>query len=134
MTGTTSALHEGFATYCVALFFEYHDGKAAFHNVVNNLTPSSSTPVVNSDADNFADSVVYDRGAWVLNMLRFVLGDDKFFAAMKAYAATGYTTALSQPGDAPVDFQSVVEDSAVCSRQSEPVFYAVALQPQCKLC
>ncbi len=106
-------LNEGFATYCEALFDEYFRGNFSFHTRVNGWIVGSG-PVVSTNGDGFGDGNIYKRGAWVLHMLRFTIGDDNFFAAMRAYAATGYTTALSQPGngDAPVDFQSVVEQAS----------------------
>jgi hypothetical protein len=68
--------------------------------------------VVNGNGDNFADSVVYDKGGWVLHMLRHVLGEQKFFQGLRDYISIGYTTALSQPPGKPIAFQTAIEQSA----------------------
>lgn len=105
-------LNEGFATYAEALFDEHRFGYQAFRNTVRAFSLSGG-PTVGPNSDDFSANV-YGRGARVLDMLRFTLGDTKFFKMLKDYAANTYTTAVSQPGDAggTINFQSVVEQSA----------------------
>lgn len=114
-------LNEGFATYCEALVTEQFGVYGTYAAYVNNNfvtppgTPGSITttvPVVNTNGDDFAGSVVYRKAGWVLHMLRHVLGDTSFFQALRNYVASGYTTAVSQPPGSPVDFQSVCENAA----------------------
>ncbi|MGI8908257.1 MAG: M1 family aminopeptidase [Candidatus Sumerlaeaceae bacterium] len=125
-------LNEGFATYCEALVTEQFGVYGTYAAYVNNnfVTPpspagsiSTGTPVVNSNGDDFAGSVVYRKGAWVLHMLRHVLGDAIFFQALRNYVATGYTTSTSQPPGTPVDFQSVCEGAAGLSAGSLAPFF-----------
>jgi aminopeptidase N len=84
-------LNEGFATYAEVLYYErtlhaapgsllttrYDDGLYAGH-----LGP----PVVAPAEDPFRyTGAVYEKGAWVLHMLRRLVGDETFFAALRDY-------------------------------------------------
>lgn len=88
-------LSEGFATYFALLFAEHYDGRDAF---VRGLKQSREQvfasekrrplPVVHdnlSDMRNIFAAPVYQKGAWVLHMLREQVGTEKFFAGMRAY-------------------------------------------------
>jgi len=104
-------LNEGFATYSEILFFErfqgidpgellsdsYDDGKV-FGNLGGTVTAE------NLD-DPFDDlGAIYEKGGWVLHMLRHVLGDQKFFEALREYAQTyAFSNASTR------DFQTVCE-------------------------
>jgi len=99
-------LNEGFATYCEALFDEHRSGAAAYHTAINGDYVSDAYPLVGPQADQFDGSIVYDKGAWVLHMLRHVLGDAAFFQGLRDYIndpALAYGTALSS------DFQAHME-------------------------
>ena len=90
-------LNEGFATYVAALVIENFDGDAAFitektdmidyiTSVVNGnvyLTEAQSTNVNRI----FSSRLSYDKGAMVLEMLRFKMGDTQFFQAIRNYLA-----------------------------------------------
>ncbi|PKK84947.1 MAG: hypothetical protein CVT49_01980 [candidate division Zixibacteria bacterium HGW-Zixibacteria-1] len=81
-------LNEGFASYCEALYYEVKDGKAAYHSYMNDMfyTYGSSIYVVDTtDVWNIFSRLVYDKGAWVLHMLRHIVGDSVFFDCMRAY-------------------------------------------------
>jgi len=120
-------LNEGFATYCEALFTETYIGKIAYHSLVNSwdLTPSGSlVPIVSSQSDGFNDATVYKRPAFVLHMLRHVLGDEAFFAGCRHYLNLGYTSTLSQPNDSGApDFQTAMEQGAGLSTGSLEQFF-----------
>ena len=99
-------LNEGFATYCEALFYEYQQGVQAFHSFVNAWSVSTTTPVVGPNSDSFSGSVVYRKGAWVLHMLRHVVGDATFNQILRQWVvnpSTHYGTAVSS------DFEDVAE-------------------------
>ncbi len=99
-------LNEGFATYCEALFREHESGKAAYHSLVNGWWVYDAVPLVSDHADDFNGGVVYNKGGWVLHMLRHVVGDAAFFQSIRAYLqdpAHAYGNALSK------DFQAHVE-------------------------
>jgi len=91
-------LNEGFGTYLEALWEEDQFGTAAYHDYVNAWSTSDSYPIISSSADNFLGSIVYRKGAWVLHMLRHVVGDTDFFQAIRNYYADPillYDTALT---------------------------------------
>jgi hypothetical protein len=88
-------LNEGFATYVASLVIENFDGKAAFtsekNTMISNITSKTNGAVYVtdselSDVDRIFDSrLTYNKGAMVLNMLRFKLGDALFFQGIKNY-------------------------------------------------
>lgn len=85
-------LNEGFATYAEALHEEYYFGKAAYHQYMNNTLTSgwdyTRTLYLSDDSNptQIFHFFYYDKGAWVLHMLRNHLGDDLFFEILKSYA------------------------------------------------
>lgn len=92
-------LNEGFATYCEALWIETTGGPASYASSIANdasyyLGANPGWPIYNptwavlTPSDNilFNYAITYIKGACVLHMLRYVLGDSVFFSAMKAYA------------------------------------------------
>jgi aminopeptidase N len=88
-------LNEGFATYLAALVIENFDGKNAFRDwrstSVNYITsqPSGSTFVSDTTSVNriFDGRLSYNKGAMILHMLRYKLGDESFFQGIKNYLA-----------------------------------------------
>ena len=90
-------LNEGFATYVAALVIENFDGASAFitekGNMINNITSSPNGAVYLTDAQAldvnriFSGRLTYNKGAMVLNMLRFKMGDAMFFQGVKNYLA-----------------------------------------------
>ncbi len=90
-------LNEGFATYIASLVIENFDGSTAFitekTNMINNITSSPNGAVYLTETEAldvnrvFDPRLSYDKGAMVLNMLRFKLGDAIFFQGIKNYLA-----------------------------------------------
>lgn len=90
-------LNEGFATYLSGLVIENLDGNASFVNwkgsLIDNITSSSSGAVylTDSEAENvsriFSSRLTYNKGAMVVHMLRWKLGDANFFQGLKNYLA-----------------------------------------------
>jgi aminopeptidase N len=90
-------LNEGFATYLAAMVIENFDGAASFINekdsMIFKITTSTSGAVYLTDdeATNvnriFSSRLSYNKGAMVLNMLRFKMGDALFFQGLKNYLA-----------------------------------------------
>ncbi|MEK6301938.1 MAG: M1 family metallopeptidase [Acidobacteriota bacterium] len=105
-------LNEGFATYSEVLFFErysnmdpgelmsrsYDDGKV-FGGLGGTVTAEN--------LDNPFDDrgAIYTKGAWVLHMLRHILGDQAFFDSLKDYRQR-HAFANASTGD----LQQVFED------------------------
>lgn len=91
-------LNEGFATYCEALWYEYTSGYSSYKNdiisdansyfsgnpgwAISNPQWAITTPDVNT---LFNYSITYAKGACVLHMLRYTLGDSTFFRVLKTY-------------------------------------------------
>ena len=90
-------LNEGFATYLAAMVIENFDGAASFISekttMIGAITYSTSGAVYLTDdeATNvsriFSSRLSYNKGAMVLNMLRFKMGDALFFQGLKNYLA-----------------------------------------------
>jgi aminopeptidase N len=84
-------LNEGFATYAAMLWQEGRDGHAVYRTEMNKLAqeelhgPIFMTDV--TDSKKLFGAVTFDKGAWVLHMLRHVMGDRQFFDALRAYVA-----------------------------------------------
>ncbi|PJJ10026.1 putative secreted protein (Por secretion system target) [Flavobacterium sp. 1] len=88
-------LNEGFATYVASLVIENFDGKNAFisekNKMISSITSKTNgavyvTDTELSDVDRiFSSRLTYDKGAMVLNMLRFKMGDALFFQGVKNY-------------------------------------------------
>lgn len=102
-------LNEGFASYLAGLVIENLDGATQFNNwkasLNNNITSSPGGAVYLTDAETqsvgriFSSRLTYDKGAMVVNMLRFKLGDTNFFQGIQNYlddADLAYGYALTE--------------------------------------
>ncbi|MBX3119637.1 MAG: M1 family metallopeptidase [Fimbriimonadaceae bacterium] len=107
-------LNEGFATYSEALWLENKPGSsgfAALKSAMQARKPSSVNGSVycydiTSESRIFSTSFSYRKGGWVLHMLRKILGDSAFFAALANYRNRfEYDSAITD------DFIQAVEDS-----------------------
>ena len=109
-------LNEGFATYCESLWFEHAYGKDHYMQDVEvnmdrakNASGSIYVQNINSVGQIFSGYRSYSKGSIILHMLRGVLGDRKFFEAMKAYIddpELAYDVAVTE------DFQKIVEETS----------------------
>ncbi len=92
-------LNEGFATYTEALWIEHKSGYNAYHSDIvsnangyknNNPGWAISNPdwAVNTPPTSvmFNYAITYQKSSCVLHLLRYTLGDDVFFDAIKQYA------------------------------------------------
>ncbi len=90
-------LNEGFATYCASMVIENFDGQNAFiadkSSMINSITqlPGGNLYLSDTEAEDvnriFDYRLTYNKGAMVLNMLRFKMGDIAFFQGVKNYLA-----------------------------------------------
>ena len=91
-------LSEGFATYFTLLFIEHAYGRDEFaaglrdsRNTVADFY--AKTPDYRVVHENLADmskvtsAMTYQKGSWVLHMLRQEMGDDRFWAGIRDYYA-----------------------------------------------
>lgn len=93
-------LNEGFADYCEALWAEAGGGPAAYHAdlaVKEYLGPGTVYVDDTTDVARIFDSnLTYDKGGWVLHMLRHVVGDTLFFQSLRHYREKfAYGTAVT---------------------------------------
>ncbi|HEY5838116.1 MAG TPA: M1 family aminopeptidase, partial [Pyrinomonadaceae bacterium] len=99
-------LSEGFATYFAALFIEKHDGEEAFREYLRDAAKvyfayeqQRNAPIHDTQTQNLMQLLNpnnYEKGAWVLHMLRKRLGDEAFFRGLRnfynAHASGNATT------------------------------------------
>jgi aminopeptidase N len=88
-------LSEGFATYFAGIFLQRHEGEEAFQTYMKQAAEtyfayekSTRTPIHDTDTEDLfklLNANNYQKGAWVLHMLRSQLGDDVFFRGIRAY-------------------------------------------------
>jgi aminopeptidase N len=86
-------LNESFATYFDAMYTEYKYGYAAFQerradffNSYQNEDQQYRYAVYNPPSQYLFGAVEYEKGALILHMLRRLMGDTSFFAALTDYA------------------------------------------------
>jgi aminopeptidase N len=83
-------LNEGFATYCEALYYEHLYGTSYYHSYMNNYDYAGGGTIYVQDTTDVYEifsGLVYDKGGWVLHMLRHVVGDSTFFDILRSYYA-----------------------------------------------
>ncbi|HET6637541.1 MAG TPA: M1 family aminopeptidase, partial [Gemmatimonadota bacterium] len=117
-------LSEGFAEYFDAVFFEFHGGNQGRGpaelarqmqtraSAVRELEAAGPQAIYTPDVGpgeyaRLLDAESYEKGAWVLHMLRRLMGDEAFFEGVRDYYATlrggtAWTT----------DFARVMEEAA----------------------
>ena len=111
-------LSEGFATYFSALYLEHAYGRDTLNAVLNqnekqifryaNQHPNST--VIDSTTTNLVDLLnpnSYQKGGWILHMLRSDVGDDTFWRGIRDYYAK-YRNANARTSD----FQAVMEQAS----------------------
>ena len=109
-------LKEGFANYSALLFQENISGEAGF---VKEMQETAVAALLHEDKSTIRNayqlqvyspeynSILKSKGAYVLHMLRWVLGDENFFKALKEYVYNfGYKEA------------SIQEFKAICEKIS----------------
>ncbi|KAF0152798.1 MAG: Peptidase M1 membrane alanine aminopeptidase [Ignavibacteria bacterium] len=78
-------LNEGFATYSEALYWEVIAGHKALQTTINAKFGTFNDGKLYDPGDALFGTLIYNKGAWVLHMLRKEIGDEKFFLALKEY-------------------------------------------------
>lgn len=82
-------IHEGFGAYMQALYCEELGGAERYYNYMvqvrrfpNNL---AIAPRESQTANQIYKAPIYFKGAWVLHTLRYLIGDEAFFASMREF-------------------------------------------------
>jgi aminopeptidase N len=88
-------LSEGFATYFAGLMIQRYEGEQAFQQYMKRTADEyfryekkRSAPIHDTETENLftlLNANNYQKGAWVLHMLRTSLGDEAFFRGVRAY-------------------------------------------------
>jgi aminopeptidase N len=91
-------LSEGFADYFAGLFIERYEGEQTFREYMNDLAKAyfgyennNKKPIYDTETKDLLkllNANNYQKGAWVLHMLRSELGDEKFFHGIRNYYET----------------------------------------------
>jgi aminopeptidase N len=106
-------LNEGFASYAEALWKEEKYGLSAFKNhmiafegnVFASRKGSVKYPIYNPPETYLFGTAVYKKGAWVLHMLRHILGDSIFQQGLAYYGLShSYRTSTTE------QFQAALEE------------------------
>ncbi len=104
-------LHEGFATYSEALWVEHVFGSEVMHQYMAQLSfrIDSTVSVYQMRHNNASEAYhlnIYWKGAWVLHMLRYIMGDKLFFKSLKDFNADPH---YRYKNITTADFQAVCE-------------------------
>lgn len=88
-------LSEGFATYFAGLFIQRNENEQAFRDYMRKAAETyfayekkSRTPIFDRDTEDLfqlLNANNYQKGAWVLHMLRSSVGDQAFFQGIRNY-------------------------------------------------
>jgi aminopeptidase N len=115
-------LSEGFATYFAAVFFELHGGQEGrgpgelarrmrtMAETVLAYHRETPEPVYGEEPREYESLLTannYEKGAWVLHMLRREVGDAAFFAGIREYYA-----ALRDGNAWTADLERILEDAS----------------------
>ena len=88
-------LSEGFATYFAGIFVQKHEGQAAFRSYMAKTADEAlgfekerRIPLHDKKTENLLELLNgnnYQKGAWVLHMLRMQVGDETFFRGIRDF-------------------------------------------------
>ena len=110
-------LSEGFATYFAGLFLQRYESEDAFQAYMKGAAETvfafekkNRAPIFDRETARLMDLLNannYQKGAWVLHMLRSRLGDDAFFRGIRGYyEAHKHSTASTE------DLRAALEKSS----------------------
>ena len=83
-------LNEGFATYSEALYWEKKSGFNALKSTLSSKFSSFGSGTLYNPIGNLFSRMIYDKGAWVLHMLRKEIGDENFFTLLIIFFSKKY--------------------------------------------
>lgn len=124
-TPNDAVLNDGLSTYSSALFIQDEEGEAPFedrmHTIsIDALIHEGESPIAQAgQLHPFSpeyQSIVYDKGAMVFHMLRWVMGDSAFFASLRDLAHQYAWSSVSL-----AEFQKLAETAG---KQSLTYFFA----------
>ncbi len=106
-------LHEGMATYSSMLFLEEARGKDSMMSSLrqkrSEYLKMGGRASISSASEDYSNgeyhATVYSKGALVLHMLRYVMGDESFYRLMESYARKYAGTSVESR-----DFESLASE------------------------
>lgn len=109
-------LNEGFATYAEALYEEFKTGPAGRDAMMQwyadrYFTEDQSIryPLYNPPESRLFGIAIYNKGAWILHILRNLVGDEIFFEGLRHYA-NEHAYSIAGTEDFRQSFESVYGD------------------------
>ena len=101
-------IHEGLCTYMQALYAEEREGVMAYHTAMYNSRRGlkneyAVVPAENTTAQGIEDRLgneVYNKGSWVVHMLRYLVGKDTMLATLRRFAYPTEAAERSTDGSA----------------------------------
>ncbi len=99
-------LNEGFATFSEAIWYEHRSGPERYRSfMTQSCRVTDPSGPLYDPVELFDGNTIYNKGGWVVHMLRGVLGDSIFFASLAEYRArTAYRSTTT------AEFQGIVEE------------------------
>ena len=107
-------LNEGWASYVEADYYLEKSGWATYHSYMNGMAYTGGGTIYVEDPDTtgvwgiFHGGLSYDKGSWVVHMLRGMLGDQLFYDGVEAY----YNSEFQYASATTEDFRDVFEASS----------------------
>lgn len=98
-------LNEGFSTYSEALYWEKQSGNDALKTTLSSKFGKFTKGTLYNPEKNLFSNLVYDKGAWVLHMLRREIGDSNFFNTIR-----NYYERYKYKNASTIDFQKIAEE------------------------
>jgi hypothetical protein len=102
-------LNEGWASYAEAIYYLDTEGWNSYHSYMKGMEYYGNGTIyvydTNSVSQIFHGGLSYDKGAWVVHMLRGVLGEQLFATAVAAW----YDSEFKFKAATTEDFKNVVE-------------------------
>jgi aminopeptidase N len=111
-------LSEGFATYFTLLFIEHAYGRDEFvqglkdskKTVLNFEAKNPDYTIIHknlSDMEKVTSSHTYQKGSWILHMLRGVVGEENFWKGIRSYYARYFNSSATT-----ADFRRAMEEAS----------------------
>ncbi len=122
-------IHEGIGTYMQPLYLERRFGEQAYHKEmqktrggINNRRAVAPRQIQDSKQIYFApdgshDNDIYNKGSWIMHTLRWCLGDEVFFKALRRMAYPDPRDELKTDGSQ-VRFSNTEEIRAIAEAQA----------------
>jgi aminopeptidase N len=122
-------IHEGICTYMQVLYLERTRGKQGMQAKLDSMRrglknrrpvaprDSRDSKQIYFDTDGGSDNDIYDKGAWVVHQLRWLLGDEVFFRTLRRMAYPDPALEAATDGSQ-VRFTDTSEIRAIAERES----------------